>query len=223
MNKLYIFGCSHSAVYDDIVLKNPSMKRYYEYRGGNFPPTWSELLARNLKLELVNAAKWGSDNYRIFETFCNKVDEIQNGDTVVIGWSGVSRFRLYSEKYDTLSSVNAWITGTGMEFDVEFPNISKQTVDEMLVNRGNTRWVEEVYNWMKVIEKLSKLIGFKVYFWSFFNEFQELYIEYDVLKLGAEHIIAETDGEVADYHFGEKGHIAQFQHIANMLKEKYKN
>ncbi len=218
MDKLYIFGCSHSAVHNDVVLKNPDMKKYYEYRGGNFPSTWSELLARNLKLELVNTAKWGSDNYRIFETFCNKIDEIEDSDTVIIGWSGVSRFSLYSEKYNILSSVNAW----SANINDEFVDISKQTVDELLINRDNSRWIEEVYSWMKIIEKLSKLIGFRVYFWSFFNEFQELYIAHDIIKLGGEHIITETNGEVANYHLGERGHIVQSHYVANMLKKKYR-
>jgi hypothetical protein len=219
MSKLYVFGCSHSALYSNGLVTTPDMEKYYEYRGGNFPPTWSELLARSLKLELVNTAKWGSDNYRIFETFCNKVDEIEDSDTVVIGWSGISRFSLYSEKYGILSSVNAWTTGT----DIEFTNISKQTVNEVLVNRDNPEWLEEVYSWMKVIDKLSKLVGFKLYFWSFFDEFSELCIVHDLLKLGGEHIITETKGQVTDYHFGEKGHIVQSDYILNILKKKYKN
>lgn len=226
MNKLYIFGCSHSALYNDIVLTDPDMKKYYEYRGGNFPLTWSELLAQNLKLELVNTAVWGLDNYRIFEAFCNKVQQIEKGDVVIIGWSGVSRFSLYSEKCNALSSINAWTTSidtawtTGI--DSEFANISEQTVNEILVNRDNPRWVEEVYSWMKVIEKLSKLIGFKVYFWSFFEEFSKLCIINDIIKLGGEHIITETNNEVVNYHLGEKGHVIQFQYIMTMLKKKDK-
>jgi hypothetical protein len=161
---------------------------------------------------------WGLDNYRIFEIFCNTIEKIKSGDTVIIGWSSASRFSLYSEKFNILHSVNVWSTNTSKEFI----NISKQTIDEMLLNRDNPRWVEEVYSWMKVIEKLSKLIGFKVYFWSLFKEFQKLHIEHDLLKLGAEHIITETNGKAANYHFGEKGHIVQSRYVANMLKKKYK-
>jgi hypothetical protein len=225
MDKLYIFGCSHSAVHNNKLLGISHMKKYYEYRGGNFPPTWSELLAKNLELELVNTAVWGLDNYRIFEIFCNTVEKIKSGDTVIIGWSSASRFSLYSEKYNTLHSVSIWSTSTKKEFiniSKEFINISKQTIDEMLVNRDNPRWVEEVYSWTKVIEKLSKLIGFKVYFWSLFEEFQKLHIEHDLIKLGAEDIITETNGKAADHHFGEKGHTVQSHYIASMLRKKYK-
>ena len=218
MEKLFVFGCSHSALYDSNVLKNPDMKKYYEYRGKNFPPTWSELIARNLKLELVNVAKWGLDNYRIFETFCDKVQEIKKGDTVIIGWSSVSRFSLYSEMFDILLSVNAWST----DINKEFTDISKQTVDELLINRNNPRWSEEVYSWMKVIEKLANLIGFKIYFWSFFDELPELCIIHDILKLGGENIITETNNEVVNYHLGEIGHVVQSQYIMTTLKKKYK-
>ncbi len=218
MNKLYVFGCSHSAIHNDVVLKNPDMKKYYKYRGGNFPPTWSELVAKNLKLELVNTAVWGLDNYRIFEAFCNTVEKIKSGDTVVIGWSGVSRFSLYSEKLDSLLSVNAWSANIGNNFT----DISKQTIEELLVNRDNLKWTQEVHSWIKAIEKLSKLIGFRVYFWSFFNEFRRFYITDDILKLGGEYIITETNGEVANYHLGEKGHIIQAHYVVNMLKQKYR-
>lgn len=218
MEKLYVFGCSHSALYDSNVLKNPDMKKYYEYRGKNFPPTWSELIAQNLRLELVNTAQWGLDNYRIFEAFCNKVQQIQKDDVVIIGWTGVSRFSLHSETFDTLLSVNVWTTFT----DTEFPNISKQTVEEILVNRSSPKWSEEIYSWMKVIERLSKLIGFKVYFWSFFEELPKLYILKDILKLRGEYITTETNNEVVNYHLGEMGHVVQSQYIATSLKKKYK-
>lgn len=215
MSKLYVFGCSYSAVHNMHLLNNPSMKKYYEFRGGNFPPTWSELLAKKTGLELVNLAEWGSDNYTIFERFCDISDKITSNDVVIIGWSQTLRYRLYSESLKSLSSLNVW----DINKNENFSDISKQTINEILINRDNQLWVNEVYNWIKLIKQLSNLNGFKLYNWSFFPEFPEMYIIDDVLEFGAKYISHETKGYVDDQHFGEIGHQVQAQHFENIINK----
>lgn len=215
MSKLYVFGCSYSGLHNIVLLNNPSMKKYYEFRGGNFPKTWSEILAKKMDLELVNLAEWGSDNYSIFERFCEISDKIKPDDIVIIGWSQTLRFRLYSEPLNSLSSLNVW----DVNRNENFLDISKNTITEILVNRDNKLWVDEVYNWMKVIKQLSNLVGFKLYNWSFFSEFPDLYIIDDVLKFGAKYISDETNGYVDDQHFGEVGHQVQAQYFQNIINK----
>jgi hypothetical protein len=218
MGKLYVFGCSFSSVFSEKSLFNPDMKKYYEFRGGNFPSTWSEILSEDLGLELVNTAQNGFDNYSIFENFCKLSDKITSEDIVIIGWSQVFRFRLYSKSKNQLRSVNVW--QTNKNFDLS--EISQQTLDEVLVNRDNQLWIDEVYNWMKLINHLSKLVKFKLYYWSFFVEFPEYYIINELLNLGAKYISHETNGEVGDNHFGEKGHQVQAEYFKNIILEKQK-
>jgi hypothetical protein len=218
MGKLYVFGCSFSAVFNEKSLFNPDMKKYYDLRGGNFPLTWSEILSENLGLELVNTAQNGSDNYSIFENFCKVSDKITSEDIVIIGWSQVFRFRLYSKLKNQLRSVNVW--QTNKNFDLS--EISQQTLDEVLVNRDSQLWVDEVYNWMKLINHLSKLVNFRLYYWSFFVEFQELFIINKLLNLGAEYISHETNDEVKDNHFGERGHQVQAQYFEDVILNKQK-
>lgn len=218
MGKLYVFGCSFSTVFNEKSLFNPDMKKYYNFRGGNFPLTWSEILSKDLGLELVNTAQNGFDNYSIFENFCKLSDKITSEDIVIIGWSQVFRFRLYSKLKNQLRSVNVW--QTNKNFDLS--EISQQTLDEVLVNRDNKLWIDEVYNWMKLINHLSKLVKFKLYYWSFFVEFPEFYIINDLLNLGAKYISHETNGEVGDNHFGEKGHQVQAEYFKNIILEKQK-
>ncbi len=218
MGKLYVFGCSYSTVFNENSLFNPDMKKYYNFRGGNFPLTWSEILSKDLGLELVNTAQNGFDNYSIFENFCKLSDKITSEDIVIIGWSQVFRFRLYSKLKNQLRSVNVW--QTNKNFDLS--EISQQTLDEVLVNRDNKLWIDEVYNWMKLINHLSKLVKFKLYYWSFFVEFPEFYIINDLLNLGAKYISHETNGEVGDNHFGEKGHQVQAEYFKNIILEKQK-
>lgn len=213
MGKLYVFGCSYSALHNIHLLNDPSLKRYYEYRGGTFPPVWSEILAEKLGLELVNTARWGADNYTIFENFCKLSDQINSEDIVIIGWSQTLRFRLYSETWNILASLNVWDT----KDNHHLPNISQQTINEVLVNRDNSLWVDEVYNWMNIINRLSKLVNFKLLHWSFFTEFPEMYLINTLLDLGAEYITHETKGEVKNEHFGEIGHQVQAEYFKNII------
>lgn len=218
MGKLYVFGCSFSAVHNIHLLNDPVFKKYYEFRGGTFPTTWSEILANKLGLELVNTAKWGSDNYTIFESFCKVSDKITSDDIVIIGWSQTLRFRLYSKSRNCLDSANVWKTNKN-DF---FYNISQQTIDEIIVNRDHKFWVDEVYNWMNIITHLSKLSNFKLYYWSFFIEFPEMYILNDVLNLGAKYISHETNNEIINEHMGEIGHKKQAQYFENIILNKQK-
>ena len=217
MAKLYVFGCSFSSVFNKNSLFNPDMKKYYEFRGGNFPLTWSEILSEDLGLELINVAQNGFDNYSIFESFCKVSDKITSEDIVIIGWSQVFRFRLYSKMLNKLKSVNVWQTNKNFDLD-----ISQQTIDEVLVNRDNQLWIHEVYNWMKLINRLSKLVNFRIYYWSFFIEFPEFYIINDLLNLGAQYISHETNGYVEDNHFGEIGHQVQAEYFKKILLNKEK-
>lgn len=218
MGKLYVFGCSYSSVFNEKSLFNPAMKSYYEFRGNNFPLTWSEILSNNLGLELVNTAQNGFDNYSIFENFCKVSDKITSEDVVIIGWSQVFRFRLYSKTLNKLKSINVW--QTNKNFDLN--DISQQTLDEILVNRDSQLWIDEVYNWIKLINHLSKLVKFRLYYWSFFVEFPQFYIINDLLNLGAKYISHETNGVVDDNHLGEIGHQVQAKYFEDIILERKK-
>lgn len=218
MAKLYVFGCSFSSVFNEKSLFNPTYKSYYEFRGNNFPLTWSEILANDLGLELVNKAQNGFDNYSIFEEFCKVSDKITSEDTVIIGWSQVLRFRLYSKTRNELKSVNVWKTSN----NTEIKNISQQTIDEILVNRDHQLWINEVHNWINLINHLSKLVKFKLYYWSFFVEFPKFYIINELLELGSKYISDETNGEVNDKHLGEVGHQVQAEYFKNIILENTK-
>lgn len=215
MNNLFIFGCSYSATYDEYLAIDVNLKKYYEFRNCNFPKTWSELLANELELNLVNTATWGSNNYDIFENFCKKIDDIKFDDIVIIGWTEVNRFRLYSEKFNILYPVNCWTKNDG---DI-FESVSQLSLDEIILNRSDcSLWNDEVRNWIKVINKLSKLIGFKLYYWSMTKDFPEICIINDLIVLGVEDITSETNGIVGNGHLGEIGHIVQCNYFKNIIK-----
>jgi hypothetical protein len=223
MNKLWIFGDNNSAVFGKT--KERRFKYYKEYRGGNFPKTWSELLSKELGFTLRNMAIGGVSNYDIFDMFCKCSEQIKKDDIVIIGWSYTQTFRLFNENSNGFISIR---NNQFKEYEVNIPNmlngIDKNTIDSILNNRTNTQWTNEVYNWETIINLLSKLIGFKIVYWTFdsslnkphylsTNDFRE-----DLIKMGAEDFTMETNKILVDNNFGERGHLIQFQYFLNYIQ-----
>lgn len=222
MNKLWVFGDNNSAIFGKT--KERRFKYYKEYRGGTFPKSWSELLSKELGTELKNMAVSGQSNYDIFDMFCRCVEQIQKYDIVIIGWGYVQRFRLVDE------TTNGFVTIRPNQFKPEhidnpvlLNGINIDVVNSILYNRTNTQWINEVYNWEVIINLLSKLIGFKLIYWTFdkklnkphylsTNNFRE-----DLIRLGAEDLTTETGGKLIDSHFGEKGQFIQSDYFYKFL------
>jgi len=222
MNKLWVFGDNNSAIFGKT--KERRFKYYKEYRGGTFPKSWSELLSKKLGFELKNMAVSGQSNYDIFDMICRCIEQIQKDDIVIIGWGYVQRFRLVDE------TTNGFVTIRPNQFKAEhidnpvlLNGINIDVVNSILNNRTNTQWINEVYNWEVIINLLSKLIGFKLIYWTFdkklnkphylsTNNFRE-----DLIRLGAEDITTETGGKLIDSHFGEKGQFIQSDYFYKFL------
>ncbi len=105
MNKLWIFGDNNSAIFGKT--KERRFKYYKEYRNGVFPKTWSELLSKELNLELRNMAVSGQSNYDIFDMFCKCINQIQKDDIVIIGWGYINRFRLVDETTNSFVTIRS--------------------------------------------------------------------------------------------------------------------
>jgi hypothetical protein len=214
MNTLHTFGCSFTAPYTF----NGAIgyKQYYQYKNNNYPPVWADLLSDKLNMSLNNYGVGGSSNYEIFSTFCKNVDKIKTNDIVMIGWSFKERFRLVDESINNFVRVLPLVKP-------KLNNVSSQTMDEILVNRGNHIWINEVMNWEKFIRKYLDSIGVDLITWSFDKSFpNEIYIFDELIKLGGETIIMETNGEINDIHMGENGHIVQSEYFYNIIKNQPK-
>ena len=219
-NRLFTFGCSYTAPY--VGNNIPTYKTYYDYKGGQFPKTWPELLSNKLNLSLSNYGIGGAGNDLIFETFCDKSDELKKGDIVILEWSYHTR----------------------VNYKFELPS---NVIDEITVARDQPFYKHQIYKYEKVIDLLCQYIGVDIYYWSadcviiypldkatLLNKKYLLCdkVETDknngytpfnsVFKLGGQTISAETNGVINDLHFGEKGHIVMaelfYDHIANYKK-----
>lgn len=224
MSKLWIFGDNNSAIFGRT--KERRFKYYKEYRGGSFPKTWSELLSKELGLELRNMAVSGQSNYDIFNMFCKCAEQIKKDDIVIIGWGYIQTFRLIDE------ATNSFITVRENQLDSEKINneyllngVDINTINSILKNRNNTGWINEVYEWESIINLLSKYIGFKVMYWTFDSKLNKSYyistndFREDLIKMGAESITFETNGKLIDDNFGELGQLIQFKYFLNNIKK----
>ena len=231
MAKLFTSGCSYTEGFD--VNLSDNYKRYKEFRG-EFPKSWPEILSEKLGYHLVNYGEGASGNQQIICEICKKCGEFTKDDIVIIGWSFTERYRMASN--------NDWIKlGPG---STDAKVISKTTHDEITLNRTLSPYVEELYDYEKIIDKLSESIGFQVYYWTFqshiiYNQPKEIlnnkkYLLFDKMRdhhhhcfrvihdNGGQTIAEETNGLIDDSHMGELGHKVQaelfYQHIINFQK-----
>lgn len=168
-------------------------KEYVAWKGYQ-PKVYGEIIADRLKFELVNLGKGGSDNYSIFETFCESIKRIEKNDIIIFGWSSPLRYRLVSDE-------NYWkpILPRFKGNDKSLKNISMNTINEILLNRDNKLYSIEVNHWIRLIN-----LAFKdniVKHWTAFE------CDIDAIYIGVERICLETNNEVVDGHFSEKGHL----------------
>ena len=227
-NSLHIFGCSFSSPYHE---ETDEYRRYKTFCGGSFPNTWFELLSNKMNLNLINHGIPGAGNDMIFNRVIEQIRTIQKNDVVIIGWSFLSRFMWAN--HDTRKWVN---TNFGRNHSVLNGNedITEETSNEIVFNRTSNNtfqlYSEIINQRMELINYISDLVGFKVFYWScdpyvlYNKEIQdrdnkkivmsdEIYMKWEIdnmIKLieknGGERIKEETNQEIFDFHLGVSGH-----------------
>lgn len=230
-NNLYTFGCSFTEGFKD---NHPQYLEYKKYRGGSFPSHWTELLSEKLEYNLINDGSGGTGNQNIFTSLCKRSNQFQKGDIVIVQWTFMGRFRLSDSQgigWVHVGKANAKHLGNDM--------ISPDCQDAIFVNRALNPYFDEIYDFERIIDRLSKEIGFDVYYWTILNDLiyhqpkeilnQKKYLLNDkikdqfdntfsiILKNGGLRVVEETDGQIDDWHMGESGNKIQadlfYQHI----------
>ncbi len=150
----------------------------------------------------------------------------------------MERFRLSNSLGDD------WIhLGPSNNKNENYEVISNDCLDMIFINRTLKPYENEIYDYENIIDRLSKEVGFDVFYWTIINELiynqpseilkQKKYLLNDkienqfdntfsvVIKNGGQWIVEETHDEVKDFHMGELGHKIQaelfYEHI---LKNK---
>lgn len=229
MNNLFTFGCSYTEGFSPQSIS----KHYIEYKdfnGGEFPKSWPTILSENLNYNLKNYGEGASGNQQIFNEVCKRCDEFNTNDIVIIEWTFVERYRLVLD--------NKWLKlGPGKINNPKSP-ISEECHESIVINRTLKPYVDELYDYEKIINRLSKSVGFKVFYWSIDNGVlynipnliqNNHYLLNDMIKdkhdnaftvtkrNGGYKIVEETEGKIEDYHLGGTGHKVMgdlfYQHI----------
>ena len=203
--KLYIFGDSFSAGFS---FESNWTNNYVNWKGYT-PHGFSEILSQKLNLELINLSENASDNYSILQKFCDNEKNIKKNDLVIIGWSSPLRFRLVSKDWITiLPNYDKFSTK-----EIDKTKISESTLIEILLNRDDIRYCNEVNSWIKLLNNLDK----NIIHWTPFDQ------RLDCMFLNKfETIVTETNGKLNDWHFSENGHKQLSDLFINKFKSKNK-
>ena len=256
MNTLHLFGDSYTEGHNmDFHYHN--YKNWREYRGGDLPETWGEMLSNKLNMLMNNKAVAGMGNYEIFLTICQHSDMFKKDDIVIINWTFMERFRWASihKGNDGTIELERDINGVGhtqpywkrLSSKIENGHhINENTRNDIAINRTDKLYVDEIYNYEKIIELLCKNVGCDVYFWSSDSNIiyslpkdklkQKKYILHDFIdvkshlninlecfftvirKHGGMDIANETNFKVQDTHLGETGHKVQSELFYDYIK-----
>jgi hypothetical protein len=202
MATLWTFGDSLTAEFSKEIKWS---KDYIEWKGHQ-PKVYGRFISEKLDLNFANLGKGGSDNYTIFETFCNAVDKFNDGDLVVFGWTNPIRFRLANRKNNWTSLLPTYSGNY-----VEIPNISAETIEEILVHRDHIRFCLEVNSWIKLINTLLEKLNVNVVHWTTFDNRLSVNFFNDIQT-----ITQETNGLISDPHFSENGHLVLAERLIKL-------
>jgi hypothetical protein len=225
---LFVFGCSYSSEF-----VNSGITDLYFYYKGYWPKTWTKHLSEKLDYNLVNFSKGANSNNQIFEDVCKYSNLFKKEDIVIIQWSYINRYRWVNFK------LNKWKDYSVSNHDNDLDSLIN---DNIVLNRQHYLYKDEVLNWQKMIETLSKIVGFHLYIWDGSYDFlyqnpikdrnDRKYICSELIpqgnafidmifNQGGNRILEETEGKVNDIHLGEIGQRVQgdlfYQHIKKDL------
>ncbi len=232
MKSLFTFGCSYTEDFETSTAL--LFTKYKEYRSGKFPDSWPKILSDKLEFNLLNYGFGGAGNQHIFTNFCKCANQFKKGDIVIIGWTFMERLRM--------SNINGtdWDHfGPSLRKDSNNSLITNDCLDMLFVNRTLKPYYDEIYDYEKLIDRLSNEVGFEIYYWTIIDELiynqdknilnQKKYLLNDLIKdqyhntfrivqdNGGQFIYEETNGIVNDHHMGELGHKVQadlfYKHI----------
>lgn len=191
---------------------NPELEwsnSYIKWKG-YVPKVYGDFVSEMLNYDLQNLGKAGCDNYSIFETFCKAYPNIKDGDVVIIGWTSPVRFRLVDKNGEWNSLVPSF-----ENYIQIFDGISEDTINQIMVNRDHSKYIDEVNNWISFINLVC--INKKIVQWNTIKGEGELNT-YHFFEM--EKIITETNGEVNDMHFSENGQMELSKKLLNIILNK---
>lgn len=237
MSTLFAFGCSFTEEFHDTPHQSLQRKYVQEFLNNEYPDAWPTILAKQINFNVKNYGHGGISNNEIFDRVCSHCDEFKRGDIVIVGWTNRNRFRWAKPE----ENGGGWFHVLASYVSEENINhlINKNTLIDILVNREDYVYIDEIYKFQKILDELSKSVGFDVYYWAIDNILinkldknllinkkylcTDLYndnicnIHNCVIFNGGSTIETHTKGMIPDSHLSKDGHIVQaglfYEHI----------
>lgn len=212
--KLWIFGDSYSIPWR-FPTKNDkppkflhlSYVKWYFDNYGKMPIHFSDVISEYFGIDennVINKSIGGSCNYTILETIGNNISNISKDDVVVIGWSEVSRFRVFERhKNKTVYFTNY----------PSYEPLSKDTKKQMVL-RNNQQSYNEIRSWQNI---LKRTLPTNTIFWTPFTYNKKYKIPFLHFNKSFINIEQETNGEIVDGHYGSDVHQTIGKEIINQL------
>lgn len=261
MKTLWVFGDSFSEdVNNDISVHNGEVDKYIKkYLNGIPYEIWSEILAKKLGFKYKNYAvvnglsfdfhltntKWY--NYNSNDYMINNVSylssKFKKDDIIFLGFTDMARM--------------CWPTDEGME--CHLPNSDRSSliknenkVIELLMAQKTKYdfYALKMINELKTLETLSKLVGFKLFYWDWTSALECIMFKHNLLDekwiipivysndsswsenmdtknlkwdvLNQWSMFEETNGDIKDWHVGKEGNEIHANHLYNYLRENLK-
>jgi hypothetical protein len=213
MKNLWTFGCSFT--YGDGTLERDLYKQKYKRTERDL--AWTELLANELKLNLVNCGLGGISNETILDILLLNWDRINEDDVVIIGKTWSHRFdfpkTIGSSQPQSIvyrggeNDVKKWFDDltVGIFNDAQIECIKVFSVDfatqPLYSNRHDNR-----FNFIK-----NRLIKDKKVNFCHIWDVENLWNKYNL-------IVDATNNEIRDHHWSYKGHNDFFRDMLNIIK-----
>jgi hypothetical protein len=206
--RIYAFGDSFTNGYDDDTAIH--VKEYIRWKGYK-PKNLIDHLSSHYKCENLNLGVQGCCNLTILESFCENVSKITKDDIILINWTSPERMRVVGLNDEWVRIIP---NGLGI---LNQTNISKKTVNEIMVNKTSKKYLLEVENWATMINHAYK--DYKILQWSVCWDYEKSkHIKF--INPLFETIERETKGEVKDGHFSESGNYKLSKTVIGLLKNK---
>lgn len=193
MTTLWTFGDSFTADYNINSPFDSNVNRYLRLKNEKVLKSWPNILSEKIGAQVKNFSKGGNSNYQIFQDFCDASGEIDEGDIVIICWGLLSKFRTVKDD----------------QFINQYPTKNKGW-DNVIDDREQIKWSDEVYSWEKLIINYSKSKKFDLYFWcgeeTNLSNDKKITTIHQLRNMGCTNMGDETEGMIMDSHFGIEGH-----------------
>lgn len=153
---------------------------------------WIEKISKRFNCEYVLHAESETTNQNIFSKFLNNVDNIKEGDIVILNWTYNFRFNVYGDEDSKIAS-----SVTDDLYIQNKYNFNSQTISDIYKNRSSITATEEVHIYENAIIQICKQKKVQVFFWSS-DDLNHLVYDNKTLKkdeyILGEHIISCREG-----------------------------